>query len=216
MLLSDLIFFAFFVVFIVHIIAEKKQNNIGIYITKPLLMPLLAVIYVLNSSNPSYYIVLALFFSFLGDIFLLSKKQPFFMGGLTSFLIGHSFYITAFLQSISSQSNIPLWFYLAIFPYLIYGIIFYRKLSPYLNSLKLPVIIYMVVIILMSFTSLLRFWKFDGFAFWLPFIGSLAFFTSDSLLAVDNFKVKINNAGVYIMSVYIFAQLLIILGMLLE
>jgi uncharacterized membrane protein YhhN len=151
----------------------------------------------------------------LGDFFLLwSQKKTFFIAGLVSFLIGLIFYTIAFLQTTYFLSGIPEWFYFSLFPYIWYGIFILKKLNPYLYSMKVPVIVYLNVILIMSFASFTRIWALKGLSFWLPFVGSIFFITSDSLLAFRNFKVKLSRGWVSIVITYILAQSLIVFGFL--
>jgi uncharacterized membrane protein YhhN len=132
-------------------------------------------------------ILSALICCFLGDFFLLwSKEKTFFIVGLLSFLMGHIFYTIAFLQTTYFLSGIPKWFYFSLLPF----------------------------ILIMSFASFSRIWALKGLSFWLPFVGSIFFIASDSLLAFRNFKVKLSRGWVSIMITYILAQLLIIFGFL--
>jgi len=48
----------------------------------------------------------------------------------------------------------------------------------------------------------------------MPFVGSLLFMASDSVLAINTFRSKIPRGDVYIMSTYVTAQVLIVAGMI--
>ena len=174
-----------------------------------------SLFYIISVTNLNRLILSALICCFLGDFFLLwSQKKTFFIAGLLSFLMGHIFYTIAFLQTTSFLSGIPEWFYFSLLPYIWYGIFILKKINPYLYFMKVPVIVYLNVILMMSFTSFTRIWALEGLSFWLPFVGSIFFIASDSLLAFRNFKVKLSRGWVSIMITYILAQLLIILGFL--
>jgi len=206
----------FFVIFAVGDVFAIKYDKIKLrYFTKPLLVPLLTLFYIISVANPNGFILFALICCFLGDLFLLwSQKKTFFIAGLLSFLAGHIFYTIAFLQTTYFLSGIPKWFYFSLIPYIWYGIFIQKKLNPYLRSIKVPVIVYLNVILIMSFASFTRIWALKGLLFWLPFVGSIFFIASDSLLAFRNFKTKLSRGWVSIMITYILAQLLIILGFL--
>lgn len=210
MYLNILLFTIFILLSISNIVFVKKNNNLGKHITKPLLMPMLLVVYLCGTTSPNWLIILALIFGFLGDTFLMGTGS-FFIAGLLSFLLGHLFYIIALLGSLS-LTNIPFIFYATALPYILCGIFIYKKLLPYLKSMKLPVFLYVLIIVTMSFSSLLRIWTIRGYHFWLPFLGSILFITSDTILAFNEFKARIHNGDVYIMLTYITAQLLIVLG----
>lgn len=173
-------------------------------------MPSLLLFYISCTSSPNTFIILALVFGFLGDVFLM-RTGLFFIAGLLSFLIGHAFYIIALLGQVSF-SNIPVWFYILILSYILYGVLIYKKLLPHLESMKVPVLIYLTVILVMSFSSLIRVWNTDSYCFWLPFIGSLLFISSDSMLSFNIFNSTHRWREVLVMITYIAAQFLIVLG----
>jgi len=215
MTLKVLIMIFFVIVAVGDVFAVKYEKIKLRYFTKPLLVPLLALFYITNVANPNGFILSALICCFLGDLFLLwSQKKTFFIVGLLSFLVGHIFYTIAFLQTTYFFSGIPKWFYFSLLPYIWYGIFTLKKLNPYLYSMKVPVIVYLNVILIMSFASFSRIWVLKGLSFWLPFVGSIFFIASDSLLAFRNFKVKLSRGWASIMITYILAQLLIIFGFL--
>lgn len=198
-----------------NIFYEKNSNRLGVLFTKPLLMPLLMFFYFLNVPSVNYFILLALVFGFLGDVFLLwHRKQNCILAGILSFLIGHIFYIYIFAGSSFKVTDIPVWFFLLFLPYIGGAILLLKKLISLMQSMKLPAIMYMSVIFIMSFMSFSRIWTVSFFSFLLTFLGSLSFILSDSLLAFYMFTMKRKKYNEVIMGTYILAQLLIILGLL--
>lgn len=194
---------------ILNVIFLVKGNTKGKFFTKPLLIPLLLLFYLLNVTSPNNYIIIALICCMLGDIFLLwPEKQACVLAGITSFLTGHIFYIITFING----TNFPTWFFVFLLPYIILELIIARKLFPSMKELKIPSTIYMSILLIMSFTSLTRVWVVSLDSFLLTFIGSLFFIISDIILAFDIFVKHKQSYEVYIMSTYILAQLLIILG----
>ena len=206
----------FCIIFFLHMIFIKNEYNKGRYYTKPFLMPLLAIYYITSAVEVNKFIVLALAFGFIGDIFLLwPERKNNFIIGLGSFLIGHLCYGLLFLQSISFGKDVPMWFYLIIIIYASGAWTVIRKLVRYLGDMKIPTYIYMVVILSMSFASLTRIWFMDmSILFLFPFIGLLFFLCSDSMLGFYTFKGKFKNGDIYIMLTYVLAQALIIGGYL--
>ena len=89
---------------VLNLYAESIQNIPLIYVTKPLLMILLGTHFYFNRSADSFYgrfILIGLFFSFLGDTFLMFREtgansQLLFLFGLGSFLITQLLYFLAF------------------------------------------------------------------------------------------------------------------------
>lgn len=200
----------FMVVAIINIISVKNDDRFLKHLTKPLLIPILLLFYLFSAPVSPMFIIIALIFGFLGDVFLMGNGL-FFTIGLFSFLTGHIFYIIALSKAIV-LSKIPIGLYFLIIPYVIYGIFVFKKLLPYLKKMKVQALLYLIIIMTMSFTSLIRIGNVNGYQFWLPFIGSLLFISSDSMLAFNKFKSRSNKREVYVMITYVAAQLLIILG----
>src|SRR5260221_14796935 len=94
--------YLFFADLLAEITAIALQWNNIRFFTKPLLVIILFTWFITSSAKLSplrYYVAVALFFSCLGDIFLLmeAKGAYWFMAGLGSFLLAHSMYILFFL-----------------------------------------------------------------------------------------------------------------------
>lgn len=211
---TEIILLGFFVASILNIISEKFYLKRLKFLSKPLLMPLLAFYYYFAADYFYVFVVVALFFGFLGDVFLLNaKKQLIFVAGMISFLIGHLFYINVFIQQIDFN-QIELWIFAFIFVYVFLARLVYKKLSIADHPLKIPALTYMIVLLLMSYISFLRFFSVDGFDFWLPLIGSILFLLSDAIIAFVNFVIKKDKYGSLVMTTYISAQFLIVTGLI--
>jgi len=190
------------------------------YICKPLLMPSLAMFFVVSSNNytkPFYGILLALFFSWLGDVFLLFENynELFFISGLLAFLVAHLGYIYVFkldvknYDLIKSKPYIPfiLLFYLAVF-------LFFLK--PNLNELFFPVCIYASIICTMLLFAILRNGQVGEQSFQLSCFGALLFVLSDSFIAINKFLFPFEWAYALIIILYSVGQFFIIKGLLAE
>ncbi|MBZ9622395.1 lysoplasmalogenase [Clostridium sp. FP2] len=206
----------FCIIFVMHMVFTKNEYNKGRCYTKPFLMPLLAIYYIASVAQVNKFIVMALVFGFMGDMFLMwPEMKNNFILGLVAFLIGHLCYVLLFLQGISFVKDIPVWFYLIIIIYIMVAFVVMKKLTMYLGNMKIPTYIYMAVILLMSFASLARIWVIGmSISFFLPFIGSLLFLSSDAMLGFYTFKGKFKNGNIYIMLTYVLAQALIVGGYL--
>jgi uncharacterized membrane protein YhhN len=186
------------------------------FIAKPLLMPaLLLLLFYTKSIVPNKNLLLTgLFFSWLGDVFLLFeyKYALFFIFGLVSFLITHIFYIVYFLRIRSERPSLlkkqPVLFALV----LAYGITLVWQLYPKLGDLKLPVMVYAAVICSMLLCSLHVFLKVNKKAARFYLCGALFFVLSDSLLAINKFYQPFSYAGAFIMLTYCAAQFFIVSG----
>jgi len=188
------------------------------FVVKPLLIPtlILLLIYSKTISKEKKWIVTGLFFSFLGDVFLLYEyRSPlFFIFGLASFLITHICYIIYFFRIRSPQVSL-----LRQHPFLaalviVYGCGLVMLLYTSLGDLKLPVMIYAAVICTMLLCSLHVFYKTSRPANIYFVSGALLFVMSDSLLAVYKFLSPFPLSGVFIMLTYCAAQFYIVKGFL--
>ena len=121
------------------------------FISKNLLMPVLLFTYLSEAKSHQIkldlFFVLGLIFSFLGDFFLLLKSG--FLLGLGSFLLAHIFYIVSLKNK--SIRKVKSWVAVLILLYLVFLITF---LFPNLNEMKIPVIIYGIVISTMLYFSI--------------------------------------------------------------
>lgn len=206
-----LLYFAFFLADLLLVHFKLYKNRI---FSKTLLMPILILYYIFSSKNIIFILIIALFMSFLGDTFLLfENKKTFFKLGLLSFLLSHIFYLLTFLiTSNFLKDKVPFYIFIFLIPYLLYGLFFYRSLFPEIEEVKREILMYIIVIILMSFFTIPRFYIFSLKNSLLVFIGSILFIISDSLLSLQIFKEKIKKNSILIMLNYGLAQFLIVSG----
>lgn len=208
---KSVIYIGFVVLSIIHIISIKNNNKTCRVATKILIIPTLLIIYLINVNTPNMYLISGLAFGFLGDVFLISSNKKFFITGLFSFLIGHIFYIITFLNDIYFV-NMPFYLFFLLILYVFCDVLVYKEIMPYVKSMKKPAFIYLIVITSMSFFSLMRINSSYGYRFWLPFLGSVLFILSDSMLAYNKFIKKNKEREIFVMITYILAQTLIMLG----
>ena len=180
--------------------------------TKAMLMPVLLVFYVVTVSEILIVAIVAIAFSWLGDILLIRKDEPkFFRMGLVAFLLSHVFYIVALLVIIDNYHMIAL--VISVVIALIAEILLPKLINPP-KAMKMPVIVYGVVILSMCVFAFQHVLNHPGFASTLLFAGSIIFVFSDSLmtfLAFKEEKPKYFNA--ITMLPYIIAQVFIVVGL---
>lgn len=217
---ARLAFAAFFLVAIADVWFSATADHAARFFTKPLLMPLLMIGYASAAPRPfglfQKIILAGLFFSWLGDILLMFDDAAglYFIGGLLSFLTTHVLYIRYFAVTRSSSDSYfrkrPLLF-IAV---LAYTIELLYVLWPHLGPMKIPVVIYGLIISFMLAMALWQYGKLSSITAWLFIFGALFFVASDSMLAIDKFKQHFPYAPVLVMSTYILAQFLIVRGSL--
>jgi len=179
-------------------------------ILKGCLLPLVLAVYIFGAEKILIPVVLALFFGWAGDVFLLKIGNLFsFRLGLVSFLIGHLCYIAA-MYNFVRPFHIPVLVCSAAAAVVI-GFCLFKIIRPD-KEMRIPVIIYEMVILTMVIFALQVFLANEGKFGVFVFAGSLCFIVSDSLLAYDTFRKKIRFGAFFIMLTYILAQLFITLG----
>ena len=159
-------------------------------------------------------LLLAIGLSLSGDIFLLFDKSgsPNFIFGLVSFLLAHIFYIMLFLQIKRSYFPQRKWNPWIIVALLLYVVVLIYILNPYLGDLKIPVIVYALVLSGMLITAWHAFqFNSQSGGGWI-ITGAFCFVLSDSLLAFNKFYAPFEFAGIAIMLTYGLAQLFIAAG----
>ncbi|MDY3547008.1 lysoplasmalogenase [Riemerella anatipestifer] len=190
------------IVFIVDLLGIYF-DKIGIRIySKPLLIPIIALIYYQLNKTESLrnnrLFLIGLFFSFLGDVFLL--KDFGFLYGLASFLLAHIFYIICFYR-IS-----PLKFSLVkVLPIAVYLVSFIGFFWSRLGDMKIPVIVYAFAISVMLYSALYINSKYIK-------LGALFFVISDTILAHSIFFEYNVYKGLAVMITYIIAQVCLAYG----
>ena len=180
----------------------SHQGNFRFF-TKTMLLPLLTLYYVLEVKSkkmkPNTWFLAGLVFSFFGDLFLLFKWG--FLLGLGSFLLAHVFYVICFIKLKIKNA----WGFLSFIIAYLLGLLCY--LFPHLDEMKIPVILYGIVISAMLFTSLRT-----GKS--LLIFGALLFVISDSILSISLFVNSNVVLPLLVMLTYVAAQFLLVLGML--
>ena len=175
------------------------------YVLKPLTMVLISLTAILGGNDLSVYkimIIGGLVCSLAGDIFLMLPTDR-FLAGLTAFLLAHLCYITAFASGINSLSWWPL------IPLIVWGVGFYLFISPALEKLKNPVIIYIVIILTMTWLAWERWIQTGQIETLLVLIGAVLFAISDTILAANRFKSAFKPAQALNLITYFAAQWLI-------
>lgn len=192
-------------------------ENLDLFL-KPALIPILAFgVYFYRKFPTKNTLLLALLFSWIGDVILLFADiaEIYFILGLISFLIAHV--ISCFLFNnqikIKAKKN-SIIFGIGSFLIAFYLIGMLTVLLPTLGNLKIPVTVYASII------SIMVLFAFNGFLVWKSpgnkyiFVGALIFVMSDSILAINKFYAPIERSSFFIMLTYLMAQYLIVVGIL--
>lgn len=202
-----LILFLVFAASVIHILADYEFPK-AVYFTKPLPL-LLIILYCLRfddlfESN-KLYIFLGFVFSLAGDLLLINKKK--FYLGLISFLITHVFYITYLFLQFQPRFTIIIFFVIVLI-----FILFYRKIIRKVQTKKIYLILYGVILFSLLWQSIEQFNFYKNNSTLIFSIGIILFAVSDILIAFNKFVKKINFAQFIILSTYFTAQVLILIS----
>ncbi|HHY58177.1 MAG TPA: lysoplasmalogenase [Chloroflexi bacterium] len=191
----------------VYIWAARAGSPTQRYTFKPLTTALILVLALAlpDAVSPLYrgLVAVGILFSLSGDIFLMLPRDA-FIWGLASFLVAHLFYIAAYISRIGWQMH---WLLLA--PFVLYVAVLLYLLLPYTGAVRVPVILYAVVLMTMGWQAAALWWTVRDIAALLAMVGALFFIVSDSILALDRFRTTIPQRDLLIMSTYYGALLLI-------
>ena len=188
-----------------YLVTQSKPYK-GDFLVKAAPILLLAGVVIIQLSGAiRLWLIGALLFSAAGDIALALDNKRYFVIGLGLFLVAHLLYIPAFLMEWEYR---PIAF-IIIALVLTVAALLVRKLLPQLGSLKIPVLLYIAVIVVMVITSSLH-------APLNPVLlaGTLIFMFSDATIAVNKFLTPIPARDFLVMFTYYLAQLLIVLSFL--
>ncbi len=167
------------------------------YLLKPLTTALiLAAAALAPATAPRSWVLGGLLFSLVGDICLMFLGDGAFMGGLGSFLVAHLAFIAAFSLGLPAGWP-PRWTALLG----VYAAAMVASLWPRTGALRIPVLVYSLVLFGMVLTAArAQAHGVPGSAWALA--GALTFVASDSLLAANRFLRPHRRAQVAILGTY--------------
>jgi len=176
------------------------ESPVQLYIFKPLTTILIFFIALTAGwtfrSAYMYFILAGIILSLAGDIFLMLPSDQ-FISGLLSFLMAHLLFIAAFV--ISSGIGITWWLILMLG---ILSALISFILLPYAGKMKVPVLLYMFVIIIMAWQAWERWLSLQQTGALLAGIGSSLFLLSDFTLAINRFRKNFVSADLIVLSTY--------------
>ena len=210
------------VVISIHFLAQflGEEYKLVEAITKALFLPTL-MIYLYFQDNVSNktgknLVMMSLFGSFLGDVFLISKSL--FIPGMVAFMTTHVFNIIFFSKIYGLKQPKSTILKASTFLLLSFCWFIYFQLSTAIGPLIYPILVYMALICSAALMAIHianhKPIKIIANNFWIP--GMLFFIASDAILAFNKFDWSINdpieNIGLVIMITYGLAQFLLVKG----
>ena len=202
----------------VHLFASLKQNKPLRNKTKPFILIGLMGFY-LGAANPVILsVVLALFFSWLGDMLLIPKGTKWFSAGGIAFMVSHAFFILSYVQD-TDFGRIPA-AVLILLPaaFIAASLVIFRFLRPHLpKGLFYPMLFFLIINGAMNCFAWFRAITVGGAAGIITAVGALLFFVSDSSLFFVRFhKDSRLKTHFLVMLTYSLGEFLIILGLIMR
>ena len=207
----------FFVATSIHLYASWQTNQELRNKSKPLIVLSLIGYYCFATKRIDITVILALFFSWVGDILLMGKTPKSFSLGGGSFLLSHLFFILSYIQ-YTNFSNVPKYLFVILPIFFISAVlIIFKYLKPYLTQKEFkPMMFYLFINGMMNcFAWFMAFSRIGGIA-WITAIGAFSFFVADTILFFVRFdKNSPIKTHFSVMFFYSLAQFLIVLGLVL-
>ena len=206
----------FFLSCAVHLYATIRTDTKMRNISKPFILLSLLGFYILAARSPAAAVILALLFSWLGDVLLIPKGVKWFTAGGIAFMISHAFFVAAYRKDVDfSVIPVPLIVFLALFFTVLVAYIF-SKLKPHLpKALFYPMFLYLLINGCMNCFAIFRAVSLQTSAGIITAVGAALFFISDaSLFFVRFHKESRLKTHFLVMLTYSLGEFLIVLGLL--
>jgi len=205
----------FLLLFIVQLLVTLYSSPAIALVLKAGIILLLIVFFVQQTKLKGRFhkrLFIGSLFALLSGILLLFPNIP-SMYSWTCFLLVQIFYIRAFyLDFRSAQELDKKNARIAILACTVLGMGFYIFLRPFLDSLRLPMMLFTFLNCMMLMMAVFRNLRVNQESFKLIFVGVLLFVLSNSLLALHLFAGSFPLAGLWITATYLAAQYLIVTG----
>ena len=200
----------------IHLYASLKKDTKLRNISKPFILLSLLGFYVTAARVISIAIILALIFSWIGDVLLIPKGVKWFTAGGISFMISHAFFIVGYCRDIVF-SKIPVFLIVLLSVFFAVTVSFiFSKLKPHLpKALFYPMFLYLLINGTMNCFAIFRCVSVPSVATVITAVGAALFFVSDSSLFFVRFdKDSKLKTHFLVMLTYSIGEFLIVLGLL--
>lgn len=192
------------------------------YIAKPAVM--IALFFWLwtstGLSGALLWFGLGILLSLLGDVLLMISLDRLFLAGLISFLLAHVAYVIGFNSPLPALSA---WGFLLALMIGIGGVRILRRIVAPLHTqgqagLRIPILIYGLVISLMLLSAMLKLTdvSWQAGAALLVALGAFLFYISDIILAWLKFIAPIKHGRIYNILAYHLGQIALIAGVVMQ
>lgn len=208
----------FFIVTAIHLYASLKQDKPLRNKTKPFILLLLLAFYWLSAEKILITVILALIFSWIGDVLLIPRGVKWFTAGGIAFMVSHIFFILTYARLTDFSRISRVWMIILPVLFITSTLIIFSKLRPHLpKALFYPMLLYLLINGGMNCFAWFRSMANPGLAAVITAIGALLFYISDSSLFFVRFdKNSPLKTHFLVMLTYSIGEFLIVLGLILK
>ena len=207
----------FFAVTGVHLYASLKQDKALRAKTKPFILLTLLAFYCFATESIEATVVLALLFSWAGDVLLIPDGTKWFVAGGISFMISHFFFMLTYAFHTDFSKVYTAFIVILPVIFTIAATVIFKYLRPYLpKGLFWPMLLYLFINGGMNCFAWFRSMSNPGTAAIITAFGALLFYISDTALFFVRFK-KDGKMKTHflVMLTYSLGEFLIVLGLIL-
>ena len=202
----------------IHLYASLKKDKPLRNKSKPFIIFSLLLFYCFSADPIKATVVLALIFSWIGDILLIPDGIKWFTAGGISFMISHFFFVLSYMQDVDFSKINPI--VVAVLGIFFFTVVFFifRRLKPLLpKALFYPMYLYLLINGAMNCFAIFRYLSNKDLAGIITVIGAALFFVSDcSLFFVRFDKNSRLKTHFLVMLTYSIGEFLIVLGLILK
>ena len=218
--MKDVFLILYIVISCIHLYHSWKDDSRHRAMTKPFLLLLLTGYYVLAGQTHSWFLILALLTSWLGDVLLIPKGHKWFTMGGISFMASHVLFIAVYVPSVRFTA-IPMAL-IAVIAVVYYGISLLiiravRETTP--KPMVAPMYLYLLFNSTMNLFALMRLFTLHSAGSIVAYVGAVLFFISDCTLFLVRYyrdKNLIFKRHFTVMLTYLAGEMLIVLGILMN
>ncbi len=205
---------------VVHLYHSWKDDKKRRGYTKPFLMITLSLFYAASATELSWFLLLALLTSWLGDVLLIPKGHRWFVRGGICFLISHVLFMAVCFPSLRMHA-VP-WLLVALLTPAYYGTSLWimKEVAPTTpKSMVKPMGLYLLTNSTMNLLALVRLFSMRSVGSMVVYGGAVLFFISDCTLFFVRYYREpevIFKKHFTVMSTYLAGEFFMTLGILMN
>jgi hypothetical protein len=205
--IANIILTAFFIVSFVEITAEFNEDKVLVWLTKPLILPLLIGYYIRRSNKINVYFLIALLFCWIANLLFIDNTWNYILLGVACFLVYRILVIIIVLKKVKMPDLLPL--FLGSIPFVfIYASVAIFTFSTIGDSLYL-FLIQGVFTIFLGGLSLVNYMLTSNKANRILFVSTLLFAVNQFVFILRFYYEEANLFQAIAMAFFVWAQFLL-------